>query len=70
MNAEILKGSWMEIKGDAKRRWGKLTDDDIAEIEGTEEMLLGMLQKHYGYAREQAEREYQKFIRDVDKPRK
>jgi uncharacterized protein YjbJ (UPF0337 family) len=38
----------MEIKGEAKRKWGKLTDDDLTEIKGTKEKLLGVLQKRYG----------------------
>jgi hypothetical protein len=40
MNAEILKGQWKEIKGDIKAKWGKLTDDDLTEIEGKEEKLI------------------------------
>ena len=40
MNAEILKGQWNEIKGDIKAKWGKLTDDDLTEIEGKEEKLI------------------------------
>jgi uncharacterized protein YjbJ (UPF0337 family) len=68
MNADIFKGRWKEIKGDVKRRWGELTDDDLTEIAGIEEMLLGMLQKNYGYAREQAEREYDEFMEGLDEP--
>jgi uncharacterized protein YjbJ (UPF0337 family) len=70
MNAEIFKGRWKEIKGDIKRRWGKLTDDDLTEISGIEEMMLGALQKTYGYARDQAEREYEEFMSDLDRPPK
>jgi uncharacterized protein YjbJ (UPF0337 family) len=68
MNADILKGRWKEIKGDIKRRWGKLTDDDLVEVEGMEDMLLGLLQKNYGYAREEAEKEYGDFMKSLDNP--
>ncbi len=61
MNANILKGQWRELKGEVKRRWGKLTDDDMMEIEGESEKLIGLLQKRYGYSREEAEREYKEF---------
>jgi hypothetical protein len=27
MNQDTLKGKWLEIKGRAKERWGKLTDN-------------------------------------------
>ncbi len=62
MNADILKGKWKEIKGEVKQKWGKLTDDDLTQIDGKEEQLLGLLQKRYGYAKEKAEEEYKRFI--------
>ncbi len=62
MNKDILKGHWKEIKGEAKKKWGNLTDDDLLEIEGAEEKLIGKLQKKYGYARERAEKEYENFM--------
>jgi uncharacterized protein YjbJ (UPF0337 family) len=68
MNADILKGQWKEIKGEAKQKWGKLTDDDLAQVEGKEEQLLGILQKRYGYTKEKAEEEYLGFIRRFGKP--
>ena len=45
MNEDILKGKWQEIKGRVKEKWGKLTDNDLGEIEGKGEKLLGSLQK-------------------------
>ncbi|OGW33886.1 MAG: hypothetical protein A2010_16510 [Nitrospirae bacterium GWD2_57_9] len=62
MNTDILKGKWKEIKGDIKAKWGKLTDDDLTEIAGNEEKLVGILQKTYGYAKDEAEQEYRDFM--------
>ena len=62
MNADTLKGKWHEIKGAVKEEWGKLTDADLAEVEGKEEKLLGVLQQKYGHSREKAEHEYNEFI--------
>lgn len=62
MGDDILKGKWKEIKGGVKETWGKLTDDDLAKVEGNLEKLLGILQQRYGYAKEQAEKEYNNFI--------
>jgi len=62
MNEDILKGKWKEIKGEVKVKWGKLTDDDLAQVEGNTEILLGLLQKKYGYAKDKAEQEYKDFI--------
>jgi uncharacterized protein YjbJ (UPF0337 family) len=62
LNADVLKGKWKEIKGDVKAKWGKMTDDDMTEIEGNQEKLVGILQKRYGYSKDEAEREYDDFI--------
>jgi uncharacterized protein YjbJ (UPF0337 family) len=58
MNKDILKGKWLEIKGRVKEKWGKLTGNDLGEIEGKSEKLLGLLQKKYGYIRDKAEPGY------------
>jgi len=43
-----MKGSWNEIKGKLKQKYGQLTDDDLAFTEGKEDELLGRLQKRLG----------------------
>ena len=52
---EKIKGSWTQTKGAVKEQWGKLTDDDLTEIEGRREKLVGKIQTRYGIPREQAE---------------
>lgn len=34
MDEVVLKGKWKEIKGGVKEKWGKLTDDDLPQVEG------------------------------------
>src|SRR5660398_190128 len=46
MNEDVLKGKWKEIKGGVKEKWGKLTDDDLTQVEGNKEKLLGLLQQN------------------------
>ena len=41
MNAEQLKGKWMQLKGAVKTKWGKLTEDDLTFINGQMEQLIG-----------------------------
>jgi uncharacterized protein YjbJ (UPF0337 family) len=48
MNADQLKGKWMQFIGDLKLQWGKFTDDDLRQIEGNYEKIIGMLQERYG----------------------
>lgn len=52
---EKIKGSWTQTKGAVKEQWGKLTDDDLMEIQGRREQLVGKIQTRYGISHEQAE---------------
>src|SRR5262245_32501184 len=61
MNQDILQGKWNELKGRVKETWGKLTSDDLDKIDGNTERLLGVLQQRYGYARDKAEAEFNRF---------
>ena len=63
MNQDVLKGKWMQLKGEVRTQWGKLTNDDIDQIEGNTEKLVGKLQERYGYARERAQEEYDRFAK-------
>lgn len=56
MNQETLKGEWSQLKGLVRKRWGKITADDLDQIQGDREILVGMLQERYGRTREQVER--------------
>jgi uncharacterized protein YjbJ (UPF0337 family) len=67
MNRDLLAGSWRDLRGQVKAKWGKLTDDDMAKIEGRLDQLVGAVQKRYGYAREEAEREIEAFLDDVQR---
>lgn len=58
MDSNVLKGKWKQLKGEAQIKWGKLTDDDLDVIEGDREKLVGKLQERYGYAKDDAEKEY------------
>jgi uncharacterized protein YjbJ (UPF0337 family) len=51
MNWEQIRGNWEHVKGELKVRWGKLTDDDLAMIDGRRDKLIGRLQEVYGITR-------------------
>jgi uncharacterized protein YjbJ (UPF0337 family) len=48
-----MKGSWNEVKGKLKQKYGQLTDDDLAFAEGKEDELLGRLQKRLGRTKDE-----------------
>lgn len=68
MNTDTFKGQWKQIKGEVKRRWGMLTDDELDQIDGNFDKLVGRIQERYGYQKDQAERELNEFITTYKDP--
>lgn len=56
MNSDILKGNWKQLKGEMQKQWGKLSDDEVDQIEGERAKLEGKLQEKYGYTKEEAQK--------------
>jgi len=52
-----LRGSWNEMKGKLKQKYGQLTDDDLEFAEGKDEELLGRLQQKLGKTKEELRKE-------------
>lgn len=65
MNWDQIAGSWKELKGRAKEKWGELTDDDLDRIEGKRDQMVGMIQRKYGYAKERAEKEVDSWTHSI-----
>jgi uncharacterized protein YjbJ (UPF0337 family) len=61
MNKDILAGNWKQFAGKVKQQWGKLTDDEITQINGRSEELAGRLQEKYGYTKQEAENQINQF---------
>lgn len=57
MNDDILAGKWKQVRGHLQEWWGELTNDDIDEIEGRRDVLVGKLQERYGWSKRRAEKE-------------
>jgi uncharacterized protein YjbJ (UPF0337 family) len=68
MNEDTLKGQWLQLKGSVRERWGKLTNDDLDEIQGRAEQLVGRVQERYGIAREEAQRQFDDWWRSHEQP--
>jgi uncharacterized protein YjbJ (UPF0337 family) len=61
MNWDRVEGNWKHLKGKIKEQWGRITDDELTQIEGKRDRLSGILQKKYGIAKEIAERQLKDF---------
>jgi len=66
MNWDTVKGDWKQFQGKVKEQWGKLTDDEVERIEGRRDQLAGVIQKRYGIAKDEAERQVKEFEKSCD----
>jgi len=60
-NRDEFKGNWNQIKGELKKTWGKLTDDDLMQAQGDYDKLIGRIQERYGEEKADIERRVQDF---------
>jgi uncharacterized protein YjbJ (UPF0337 family) len=56
-----IEGNWKQFKGKVKETWGELTDDELDQIAGKRDVLLGKIQERYGIERDEAERRIRDF---------
>jgi uncharacterized protein YjbJ (UPF0337 family) len=65
MDTNVIEGKWEELKGKVKKKWGKLTEDDLMVVKGNQQELVGKLQARYGYTKEVAEKHVTTFLDKV-----
>jgi uncharacterized protein YjbJ (UPF0337 family) len=63
MNWDTVEGTWLQLRGKVKERWGKLTNDDLDVISGKRDELLGRIQQRYGVARDEADKQLKEWER-------
>ena len=56
-----LKGTWNEVKGKLKQKYGQLADDDLSFADGKEDELLGRLQQRLVKTKEDLRGEIEKL---------
>ena len=61
MNEDRIEGQWKQIRGEVRKQWGKLTDDDLDKIAGDRDKLEGRIQELYGRAKDDVRREVDTF---------
>ena len=70
MNDDVLKGKWLQLKGQIKEKWGQITDDELDQIGGQRDQLVGKIQERYGLAKDAANRELDALIASDPEPRR
>jgi uncharacterized protein YjbJ (UPF0337 family) len=64
MDANVFQGQWQQLKGNLRSKWGKLTDDDVEQIAGNKDKLVGALQERYGYMWDEAQRMVDRYLEE------
>ncbi|MGH9614702.1 MAG: CsbD family protein [Bryobacteraceae bacterium] len=57
MNVDRLQGNWKQLMGEARKQWGKLTDNDWEQVAGNRDKLMGLVQERYGIAKDAAQKQ-------------
>ncbi|MFM9873899.1 MAG: CsbD family protein [Fimbriimonadaceae bacterium] len=68
-NWNEIEGHWTVLKGRVKEKWADLTDDDLGEINGQRDQLVGKLQTRSGMTLEEAEAQVNHFVDEVNSDR-
>lgn len=55
MNATDIEANWHQFEGFVREKFGELTDDDVAQLNGKVENLIGKLQERYNLSLPEAE---------------
>jgi len=61
-NWEQIAGQWKQVRGEAKKKWGKLTDDELLQVDGNRDILAGKIQEKYGIAKEKAHQQIDEWV--------
>lgn len=63
MNWDEIEVKWKRLRGSARERWGKLSDDDWKTIAGRKDQLVGRIQEQYGITKAEAEKQADEWCR-------
>ena len=69
MNDDVFKGKWLQLKGQIKEKWGQLTDDDLDQVGGQRDQVVGRIQEKYGLAKDEVNRQLDSWIA-TEEPRR
>lgn len=58
---ESTEKNWDQIKTKIKSKWGKFNDNELEGFKSDMSQLSGKIQKVYGVAKDQADKQYDEF---------
>jgi len=66
LNENVIKGKWLELKGDIQKAWGKLTDDELEKSKGDMKQISGLIQQKYGKTQSGNEKKLADMFKNYD----
>ena len=66
MDWTLIEAQWDRMAHVVKWQWSKLTDDDLKNVAGKKEQLVGRLQEHYGIPKDDAVKQVDKWIAKIN----
>lgn len=61
MNQDQFEGKWKQMKGAFREKWGKFTNDDLEQLAGNKDKIVGALQAKYGLSKEQSQKDFDEW---------
>lgn len=66
LNKDILVAKWEENKVKVRERWGRLSNEQLDQINGYYDELTRLLRERYGYTKDKARQEVDEFLGRLD----
>lgn len=65
VNQQVVEGSWDQVKGKLRERWGQISEDELEEARGNMDQLVGLIEERTGEARGEIESYLERVASDA-----
>lgn len=69
INEDVVKGKWLEIRGEIQKVWGKITSDELEETKGDAKAIAGLVRQKYGKEADEFQEQYDSIVSSLEKKR-
>jgi uncharacterized protein YjbJ (UPF0337 family) len=60
-----IEGQWSQVRDKIHTRWGKITEEDVDQINGDHDQFINLLEERQGIPQKEAEDQLQRFLEAV-----
>jgi uncharacterized protein YjbJ (UPF0337 family) len=62
ISQDMVNGKWLELKGEIRKVWGKLTSDEIEQTKGDMTSIAGLVLQKYGEGQEKFQQKFAEIL--------